>query len=197
MMRPNFRFASTEGLKGHPEPTENGMPVLNTVNKVTAKLLGTVETLVTATARALALSFIVGACSSAPQPSAGTAPVGNSSELPASAPSGSSLLDGVFTSSQASRGEQRFSQVCAGCHSNNEFRGGRFRIRWAGRTAGDIFEVMSTTMPEDDPGSLSLEDYANLLAYFLQLNGYPAGEEPLPGDVSALQNLRIEEPPAR
>jgi hypothetical protein len=56
---------------------------------------------------------------------------------------------------------------------------------------------MSTTMPEDDPGSLSLEDYANLLAYFLQLNGYPTGEEPLPGDVSALQNLRIEEPPAR
>ncbi len=150
-----------------------------------------------ATARALALSFIVGACASAPQPSAGTAPVGNAPELAANSPSGSSVLDGVFTSSQASRGEQRFGQVCAACHGTNEFRGGRFRIRWVGHTAGEIFELVSTLMPEDDPGSLSPEDYANLLAYFFQLNGYPAGEEPLPADVSALQNVRIEEAPAR
>ena len=78
-----------------------------------------------------------------------------------------------------------------------EFRGGRFRIRWVGQTAGDIFELVSTMMPEGDPGSLSPEDYANLLAYILRLNGYPAGEEPLPADVSALQNLRIEETPVR
>ena len=150
-----------------------------------------------ATVRALALSFIVGACASAPQPSAGTAPVGNPPELAAASPSGSSVLDGVFTSSQASSGEQRFRQVCAACHSTNEFRGGRFRIKWVGQTAGDIFELVSTTMPEGDPGSLSPEDYANLLAYILRLNGYPAVEEPLPADVSALQNLRVEEAPAR
>ena len=140
---------------------------------------------------AVALSFIVGACASA-----GTAPVGNPPEPAASSPSGSSVLEGVFTSRQASRGEQRFRQVCAACHSTNEFRGGRFRIRWVGQTAGDIFDLVSTTMPEGDPGSLSPEDYANLLAYFFSLNGYPAVEEPLPADVSALQNLRIEEAPA-
>ena len=150
-----------------------------------------------ATAQALALSFIVGACASAPQPSASTAPVGNPPELAAASPSGSSVLDGVFTSGQASRGEQRFRQVCAACHSTNEFRGGRFRIRWVGQPAGDIFELVSTMMPEGNPGSLSPEDYANLLAYFLSLNGYPAGEEPLPADVSALRNVRIEEAPAR
>lgn len=146
---------------------------------------------------AVALSFIVGACASALQPSAGTAPVGNPPEPAASSPSGSSVLEGVFTSRQASRGEQRFRQVCAACHSANEFRGGRFRIKWVGQTAGDIFDLVSTTMPEGDPGSLSPEDYANLLAYFFSLNGYPVGEEPLPADLSALQNLRIEEAPAR
>ena len=150
-----------------------------------------------ASARVLALSFIVGACASAPQPSAGTAPVGNLPELAAASPSGSSVLDGVFTSGQASRGEQRFRQVCAACHSTNEFRGGRFRIKWVGQTAGDFFDFVSTTMPDGDPGSLSLEDYANLLAYILSLNGYPAGEEPLTADVSALRNVRIEEAPAR
>ncbi len=158
-----------------------------------------------ATVRALALSFLVGACASAPQPSTGTVPVGNPPEPAASSPSqpaagspsGSSVLDGVFTSGQASRGEQRFRQVCAACHSTNEFRGGRFRIRWVGWTAGDIFDLVSTMMPEDNPGSLSPEDYANLLAYFLRLNGYPAGEEPLPADVSALRNVRIERAPTR
>jgi len=150
-----------------------------------------------ATAQALALSFIVGACASAPQPSASTAPVGNPPELAAASPSGSSVLDGVFTSGQASRGEQRFRQVCAACHSTNEFRGGRFRIKWVGQTAGDFFDFVSTTMPDGDPGSLSLEDYANLLAYILRLNGYPAGEEPLPADASALRNIRIEEAPTR
>ncbi len=150
-----------------------------------------------ASARALALSFIVGACASAPQPSAGTAPVGNPPELAAASPSGTSVLDGVFTSGQASRGEQRFRQVCAACHSTNEFRGGRFRIKWVGQTAGDFFDLVSTTMPDGDPGSLSPEDYANLLAYILSLNGYPAGQEPLPADVSALRNIRIEEAPAR
>ncbi len=87
--------------------------------------------------------------------------------------------------------------MCAACHSTNEFSGGRFRIKWVGQTAGDIFDLVSTTMPEDNPGSLSPEDYANLLAYFLRLNGFPAGEEPLPADVSALQNVRIERAPAR
>ncbi len=150
-----------------------------------------------ASARALALSFIVGACASAPQPSAGTAPVGNPPELAAASPSGTSVLDGVFTSGQASRGEQRFRQVCAACHSTNEFRGGRFRIKWVGQTAGDFFDLVSTTMPDGDPGSLSPEDYTNLLAYFLSLNGYPSGEEPLTADVAALRNVRIEEAPAR
>ena len=175
-MRSNVCCASTEGLKGHHDLLTRAAP---------------------ATARALALSFIVGACASAPQPSAGTAPVGDPAEPAAGSPSGSSVLDGVFTSGQASRGEQRFGQVCAACHSTNEFRGGRFRIKWVGQTAGDIFNLVSTTMPEGDPGSLSLEDYANLLAYFLSLNGYPAGEEPLPADVSALQNIRIEQAPTR
>ena len=39
--------SSTEGLRGHSELTENGMPVLNAVHRVTGKLLGTVETPVT------------------------------------------------------------------------------------------------------------------------------------------------------
>ena len=150
-----------------------------------------------AAALALALSLIVGACASVPQPAAGTTPVASPPPAAATSPSGSSVLDGVFTSSQASRGEQTFRQVCAACHSTTEFSGGRFKVRWVGLTAGDMFAFVSSTMPEGNPGSLSPEDYVTLLAYFLRLNGYPAGDEPLPAAVSALRNVRIEEAPNR
>ena len=60
-----------------------------------------------------------------------------------------------------------------------------------------MFDVVSTLMPEGDPGSLSPEEYVTVLAYFLRLNEYPAGDEPLPADVFALRTVRIEEPVPR
>ncbi len=110
--------------------------------------------------------------------------------------SGGSVLDGVFTSAQASRGEQTFDRVCASCHDTGEFSGGRFRLSWVGRTAGDLFDTMSTLMPEADPGSLSPDAYASLVAYLFRLNGYPAGEVALPTDLAALQRVQIVESPA-
>ena len=62
--------------------------------------------------------------------------------------SADSVLDGVFTSAQASRGEQTFSEACARCHDTREFTAGRFRLEWTGRTAGDLYETISTLMPE-------------------------------------------------
>ena len=44
IMRSNVCCASTEALRGHPELTENGIPFLSAVNKVTGELRGTVET---------------------------------------------------------------------------------------------------------------------------------------------------------
>ena len=94
-----------------------------------------------------------------------------------------------------SRGERTFRDVCAACHDTGEFSGGRFRITWVGLTAGDLFDTISTLMPEGDPGSLSPAQYASVVAYLLDLNGYPAGETPLPTNLSALQALEIVEAP--
>lgn len=114
-----------------------------------------------------------------------------------SASAGRSVLDGVFTSGQASSGERTFRQVCATCHDTSEFSGGRFRISWVGQTAGDLLDVVSTLMPEDKPGSLRPDDYAAVVAYLLSLNGYPAGETPLPANVSGLRTVRIVPAPAQ
>ena len=104
-------------------------------------------------------------------------------------PSAGSVLDGVFTAAQASRGERTFREVCAACHDTGEFSGGRFRIGWVGRPVGELFETISTLMPEADPGSLSRGQYAAIVAYLLQLNDYPAGDVDLPTNGRALGQL--------
>ena len=106
-----------------------------------------------------------------------------------------SVLDGVFTADQASRGEATFRRVCSACHDTGEFSGGRFRLTWVGRTTADLFDTISTLMPEGDPGSLSPAEYASVVAYLLQVNGYPAGEAPLPASLSALRGMEIVEAP--
>ncbi len=120
---------------------------------------------------------------------------GGWSQGAASGPSGGSVLDGVFTPAQASGGERTFNRVCAACHDTTEFSGGRFRLSWVGRTVGDLFDSISTLMPEGDPGSLSPGEYASLVAYLLQVNGYPAGEMPLPAELPALRLMEIVERP--
>ena len=145
-------------------------------------------------------ALVLAACGPVQQPET-AAPFPNSSQPEAAVPEvatpevatpvGSSVLDGVFTARQASAGETSFQQVCAACHSITEFRGGRFRLAWAGFTVGDLFQSISTLMPKDDPGALSPEEYLAIISYLLRENGYPAGEEDLPTDTSALRYIRI------
>ena len=57
---------------------------------------------------------------------AGGGPIGVSVPgASATQPSAGSVLDGVFTAAQASRGERTFREVCAACHDTGEFSGGR------------------------------------------------------------------------
>lgn len=102
-----------------------------------------------------------------------------------------SVLDGVFTPSQATRGEQKFKQLCTACHTVREHAGRKFGAKWAETTLGDLFELISTTMPEGDPGSLQPEEYASILAFLLRERGYPEGQGELKADVPALKKIRI------
>ncbi len=97
------------------------------------------------------------------------------------------VLDGVYTAAQAERGQAQFSQNCAACHGsgltgNGEapaLVGGEFISNWAGLTAGELFERIRTTMPQDNPGKLSRAQYSDILAFILKANGYPAGQKEL------------------
>lgn len=105
--------------------------------------------------------------------------------------SSSPLLAGAFSAAQAARGEEKFKEVCVACHNIDEMAGARFRSSWADQTAGDIFDFLSNAMPQGDPGSLTPEEYRNIIAFFLGRSGYPAGERELPSDKAELSKLRI------
>ena len=84
---------------------------------------------------------------------------------------------GIFTRDQAKAGEEPFEQHCGTCHEPEYFEG-VFRA-WSGESLASLFDVMAATMPQSNPGSLSNPDYVGILAYILDENDYPRGDEPL------------------
>lgn len=102
------------------------------------------------------------------------------------------LAAGVFTAEQATMGGQVFNSVCAECHAEREFRGTDFFFVWEGSNVGRFLEVVSETMPEDNPGGLTEDQYLAVTAYVLQMNEYPAGSTPLANDAEYLSSLTFE-----
>jgi hypothetical protein len=121
------------------------------------------------------------------------------SALRAQQPASSSVWDGVYTLAQARRGALK-SGLCVECHGDG-FVGGPapdlatddFRARWDGRTVGDLFELIRKTMPDNDPGALAREECADLVAYILAVNKFPAGTTEIGISAEPLQQIRIVE----
>jgi mono/diheme cytochrome c family protein len=101
----------------------------------------------------------------------------------------------VFTSDQAARGAKQFQQTCTACHTAGEHTGRNFESKREGSTIGDLFDLVSTTMPDGDPGSLKPEEYASIIAFFLSETGYKPGEKELPADLESLKKIRVEPVP--
>jgi quinoprotein glucose dehydrogenase len=108
------------------------------------------------------------------------------------------IWDGVYTKEQAAKGQSTYGDECARCHAENlsggegnpELVGDSFLQRWDGKTVGDLFGIVQT-MPLDAPGSLTRQQYANLVAFILSFNNVPAGNSELKPDASALKQVRI------
>ena len=100
-------------------------------------------------------------------------------------------LDRVYSAAQAERGESRFKQSCAVCHTLSEFAEPALSTRWEGQTLGDMYAFISTQMPEGAGGSLKPEEYASVIAYFLHIGGFPVGREDLSADTDVLKKIGI------
>jgi mono/diheme cytochrome c family protein len=102
---------------------------------------------------------------------------------------------GVYTAAQAERGKKVFEAKCSACHDTARFTGEMFIDPWAGKPLKDVWDIASGTMPEDNPGSLPQQEYADILAYFLHLNAFPTGEAELKPDAAAMATIKIEKKP--
>jgi len=98
--------------------------------------------------------------------------------------------DGVYTEAQADTGEVLYSQHCLLCHDKKYFR--PVLKRWEGQPISVLYTVMSTSMPESNPGFLSQEEYVDILAYILSLSRYAPGDTELDYRDGALNDLIVE-----
>jgi S-disulfanyl-L-cysteine oxidoreductase SoxD len=113
---------------------------------------------------------------------------------------GQSVLDGVFTDEQATRGADVYAATCGRCHGKQleggeeapALAGQNFMSSWKGSTVGDLVSRARRTMPDDDPGSLTLQQYTDVVAYVLRQNHYPAGKTELPVEIEKQKLIKFE-----
>ena len=111
-----------------------------------------------------------------------------------------SVWDGVYSSDQAKRGKELYGKQCASCHSDDlsggesapPLAGVAFLANWTGLTVGDLFERTRVSMPQNDPGKLSRQQNADIIAFMLSMNRFPAGKSDLEKDTDVLKQIRLD-----
>ena len=103
-----------------------------------------------------------------------------------------------YTLAQAAAGEAAYQQQCVACHGDNlegfelapSLSGDFFTRRWGGKAVAELAAELRRMPPEQVDG---LDDrvYSNILAYLLQQNGAEAGDNPLPSEVAAMNEILI------
>ena len=116
------------------------------------------------------------------------------------AQSGKQASSGVYTAEQATRGAALYQSKCAECHGPDLAGGGTspalvgsdFSTSWSGKPVATLFNAIHTSMPSDRPGSLTLQQTADVVAFLLKVNSYPAGKTELPTDADRLKSILID-----
>ena len=112
------------------------------------------------------------------------------------------VWDGVYSEPQAARGQVLSEAQCAFCHGS-DLRGqgfapglieDTFTSRWQDGNLAELFTIVKGTMPQDKPASLTDQEYAAIVAYLLQANKYPAGQQDLRADPAALKEVVFKRP---
>lgn len=106
-----------------------------------------------------------------------------------------------ITHAQVVAGRTDYRQHCAVCHGSRlegvhvspPLAGDKFDRTWRGKPVANLAAHVRRMPqpPAGEPGSLSDESYANILAYLLQSNGIAPGEVALPTDLIALGKVVI------
>jgi cytochrome c len=130
------------------------------------------------------------------------APISSASALAQTDPAtGQGTAQGYYTKPQAEAGQAVFQQKCAICHGDHlqggpgpALAGQQFLSvsQYQRITAEYFYHFMSTHMPLTHPGSLTQTQYLEIMAYFLEVNGYPSGSRELSTNSQELKAIKIE-----
>lgn len=109
----------------------------------------------------------------------------------ASSPKKASKVPALFTEAQAGEGKSIYEAKCSFCHAPDltgragpALKGKFFASPTHKYKVADIFAIVAQNMPATAPGSLTQEEYAKIMAFILQQNGYPAGQQELTFDAA-------------
>ena len=112
-----------------------------------------------------------------------------------------SVAQGVYTAPQAVRGQAVYADKCASCHGPAlggaqapPLTGDDFIRVWGG-PAADLVNKIINTMPANDPGKLTRQQVADIVAYMLQVAKFPTGQTELGADEAVLKAIAIPAPP--
>jgi mono/diheme cytochrome c family protein len=112
-----------------------------------------------------------------------------------------SAKEGVYTTEQANRGKTAYDEKCASCHGTMAtvtpemaalLNDSGFQNLWRERSLALLFSRIRETMPQDQPGTLSPDQTADIIAYILSANQLPPGEVALPTDLEILKEIRLD-----
>ncbi len=109
------------------------------------------------------------------------------------------IWDGVFTTAQADRGKAALLQNgCNGCHGAElagdrgpALKGDRFIADWENGSLNRLLTKIRETMPPLNAEQVPVPTKLDIVAYLLQVNGFPAGSTDLSLDAETLEGIQI------
>lgn len=112
-------------------------------------------------------------------------------EAPAAEAAPAAAVAVTFTEDQADRGRDLFRAQCTECHYSSEFSDSQFKFKWSRRSAGNLYELIQSSMPETAPGSLTPQEAVDVVSYILRMNGFQAGGTELAADRAVLDGISL------
>lgn len=116
----------------------------------------------------------------------------------------------MYSADQQRRGERAYRRFCAKCHLSDlsgvdraaagdgevppALAGPEFLDRWKTSSVGALVLTVKRSMPQDAPGTLTMEMSVDLVSYLLAMNDMPRGAADLPTTTETLETIVIGEP---
>ena len=97
-------------------------------------------------------------------------------------------------------GTEAYKSACSECHGADlagdgfapALTGSEFAGNWNELSVGDLFERMRISMPPTGPATVTPAQKADIVAFVLKFNKYPAGTTELESKTEALKLIKIE-----